>query len=287
MRRIILFMVVVCGGVDRLYGAETPVIRLSREEAPNLLKNSGFEQLDRRGMPTGWSFDNCAVSPQITAAVVPDGTRGNMAVVDSAGNLSAYWSQSAEVKGGNTYYAEVKFRTTGPRCLLWLKTPQWSDGKSPMHHPLSQTELYARAYPWHGEQMKKALSDFIDPRYLRGIDREQWNRYGIEFKVPAGHGITSYQVRGGAYFGEGGRAMLDDFYFGLAETRITAEIAGTGLRSYAVVDAQGKILHQGRLADAPVQRIRFTLPSRVEPYTLKIIGPGGQIFSRSLNNEEK
>lgn len=268
------------------------IIQLSFEFSPNQIINPGFEEIDAaKELPAHWYFDNCASSPDIRGTYQEQGgaLEAKCGVIETAGNLPGYLAQGGlKVEEGKTYYSSVKFRTNGPKCLLWIQTPQYSDGKSALHHPMSSTVIFSRAYPEHGSKMKSLLKNFVDPAYLVGVNAESWTAYSAEFTVPEGVGITDYTVRTGAYFGDPGNVWIDDVYFGRTEFSVNVSLQEKNLKRLRVLNMHGKLLHQADLdAEQAQQKFTFQLPSRYQVYTIEVSTVDGQIIQKEISDEIK
>lgn len=248
------------GGVPRL--------ELSSCAGGNLLRNPGFEELDRNGNPKYWSFDNCSRSPRVSGRIERDGKNGHMAVVELREINSGYWTQPVRVEAGRRYHVQAEFRSRGPRCLLWIRTNQYNDGKSSYCQPLSDTDIISTvADPKYGGAMAEELANFIDSRFLCCVSPDKWQVYSHEFTVPEGHGIDTYFVKPGAYFGGEGCMMTDNVWFGPAEFTLTAKVSGPGIAAVRVVDSRGRTAAERPVApNAPAV---FRLPSRKELYTVE------------------
>ena len=264
--------------------AEPFELKISKEYAPNLLKNPGFEELAGSNKPAFWQFDNCSASKELEPIIINDGAIGkNAAAVKTAGNLFGYWMQEVKVTEGKTYYAHANFKVNGSRALLWVKTAEYSDGKSPLHHPKSSTEIYARAYPEHGEELKKVLQYFIDPFYIQAVSSSEWNLYAMEFTVPSGHNISKYAIRAGAYGGNSGWVMIDDVYIGLSQYKLKLEISGSNLKKFKIITQAGNTVALKELASSSgVQLFEIELPSRMERYFVEVEDTQGKLYRRDI-----
>lgn len=267
-----------------MLAAESFELKTAREYSPNLLRNPGFEELDGSGKPSFWHFDNCSASKELESIILNDGAIGkNAAAVKTAGNLFGYWMQEVKVSEGKTYYAHANFKVNGPRALLWVKTAEYSDGKSPLHHPKSSTEIYARAYPEHGEELKKVLQYFIDPFYIQAVSSSEWNLYSMEFTVPPGHNISKYAIRAGAYGGHSGRVMIDDVYIGLSKYILKLEISGSNLKKFKIMTQAGNTVALKELTSSSgVQSFEIELPSRTERYFVEVEDTHGKLYRRDI-----
>lgn len=264
--------------------AEPFELKISKQYAPNLLKNPGFEELAGSNKPSFWHFDNCSASKELEPIILNDGAIGNnAAAVRTAGGLFGYWMQEVKVTEGNTYYAHANFKVNGSKALLWVKTAEYSDKKSPLHHPKSSTEIYARAYSEHGEELKKVLQYFIDPFYIQAVSSSEWNIYSMEFTVPSGHNISRYAIRVGAYGGNSGWVMIDDVYFGLSKYKLTLEISGSNLKGVKVMTLAGKAVFSKDLGSSSgKQLLEVELPSRQERYFVEVEDIKGKSYRRDI-----
>lgn len=264
--------------------AEPFELKIDKEYAPNLLKNPGFEELNNDSKPLFWQFDNCSSSKELEPIILNEGAIGrNSAAVKTAGNLFGYWMQEVKVSEDKTYYAHVNFKVSGPRALLWVKTAEYSDKKSPLHHPKSSTEIYAKAYPEHGEELRKVLQYFIDPFYIQAVSSSEWNLYAMEFTVPPGHNITKYAVRAGAYGGNSGWVMIDDVYIGLSQYKLKLEISGLNLKKFKIMTQAGNTVALKELASSSsVQSFEIELPSRTERYFVEVEDTQGKLYRRDI-----
>lgn len=269
-------------GISCNISADELTVSVKKEYSPNLLKNSDFEVLDKSGKPEFWVFDNCSASKKLEAGVTSEGAIGNNSIiVRTAGRLFGYWRQDVPVKEGNSYCASVKFKLNS-KGLLWIKTSQYDDKKSPLHDPKSSTQIYARAYPEHGEYFKKIISAFIDPFYIQPVSDKEWNTFSLEFTVPEGHGINLYEFRAGAYGGDAGWVMADDAYFGLAEGKVHIEVKGA-ISSVVVKNLEGKIfLEKSTNTENTINTFTVNLPSMIERYYIEIKDRQGKINKRDL-----
>lgn len=262
--------------------AEEFNVRINKEYSQNLLKNPDFELLDNSGKPDGWTFDNCSASKNLEPGVTQEGAIGkNSIIVKTAGHLFGYWKQTVPVKEGQNYCALIKFKLNS-KGLLWIKTPQYDDKKSPLHTPKSSTQIYAKAYPEHGEYFRKIMSDFIDPFYIQPVSDKEWNTFSLEFTVPEGHGIDMYEFRAGAYGGGRGWVMADDAYFGLAECTAHIEIEGK-IKNIKVKNLEGKIfLDKNVNQESDINKFDVTLPSMLDRYYIEIKDNQGNISKRDI-----
>jgi len=280
-KAIVFTGILFLGGLAR--GEDTFSLELKKEYSPNLLKNPGFEELDSKGNPEYWSFDNCSQSDQIKPEIVHDGVIGkNSAIVKTEGRLFGYWRQNATVKEGERYCGYVQFKLNS-RGLLWIKTSQYDDKKSPLHHPKSSTEIYAKAYPEHGDNLRKVLSDFIDESYIQPVSEKDWNRFSLEFTVPAGKGINNYEVRAGSYGGEKGWVMIDDAYFGLSKYMLKIKLSGKALKNIKIKSLDGSVIFEKKLnPETETYNFNAEIPSQVDRYYIEIQDGKGNINRRDI-----
>lgn len=255
-----------------LSGAELTV-RVRRELSPNLLKNPGFEKLDKNGRPENWWFDNCSKSPYVIEGVAKE--NGNTFVTVELKRVnSGYWTQQIPVQEGKRYCAATDFRAIGSTAMIWVRTDDWQDGKSPQHHPLSSTEIYITASPRHGKLMIDELSLFIDPALLSSVEADNWKPRMQEVVIPTGHNIRNYFFKPGAYFGAVGIVMIDNCYFGLAEHTVKMTISGGTADRFQVVDNDGKIAASGKLSSG--NYAEYKLPSLTANYTVELFDVKGK-----------
>ncbi len=262
-----------------------PTVEVLRHPAPNLLDNPGFEQLDAAGNPVDWEFADMANSGKIHAFSTAGGAGGGNAVkIVTPGNLPGYWThrRPVPVREGERYFASVKFKAAGPRVLLWLRTEQYQDGKSSLFPPWSQTEIFSQGDGSQGEDLRDQLGLFIPAELVRVIGAREWHTFTMEFTVPAGHGVTDYTVRAGAFFGASGWLMIDDVYFGLAACEVELNIAGSGLTQVQIVAADGEVAATLPLdPELEIQSVTAALPSSQKHYRLKLTG-GDNVWEQEL-----
>jgi hypothetical protein len=283
MLKKIIFMV-VSAFILNINAGEEFSLEMQKQYSPNLLKNTGFEKLDKARKPLHWHFDNCSRSSDIKPGIKAKGAIDKFAaLITTAGNLYGYWMQEVSVIEGKTYYASVNFKVYKAKGLLWIKTGQYHDGKSALHHPRSSTVLMDVAAYEHGESLKKILQDFIEPAYLQGVSSDKWNEYSVEFTVPKGHGIDKYAFRTGAYGGNSGWIMVDNVYFGLAKYKLKLTVTGKNLKSLRIINANNKEIFSQNIAGRNGKVIfEVELPSRQERYFVEIKDVNGKSYRRDI-----
>lgn len=259
-------------------------LKISKEYSPNILKNYGFENLEKKDKPLNWHFDNCSASPDLIPSISSQGAIDkHAALVITKGNLFGYWLQGVDVVEGQTYYASVELKVSETVGLLWIRTGQYHDGKSALHHPKSSTVLFSIANSAHGESLKKVLVDFIDPAYLQGVSPDKWNTYSVEFTVPKGHGIDKYEFRAGAYGGEAGWVMIDNAYLGLAKYKLKLVLTGSELKSIRIVNTKNQEVFAQNLVGNDGEIIfDVELQSRQERYFIEIKDVNGKNYKRNI-----
>lgn len=259
-------------------------LKISKEYSPNILENHGFENLDKKGNPLNWHFDNCSASPALIPSISSKGAIDKYAaVVTTEGNLFGYWLQEVDVIEDQTYYASIELKVSETTGLLWIQTSQYHDGKSALHHPRSSTVLFSIANSVHGESLKEVLKDFIDPVYLQGVSPDKWNTYSVEFTVPKGHGINKYGFRAGAYGGSAGWVMIDNAYFGLTKYKLKLTLTGNGLKNIRIVDVRNKeFFAQNLVGENDKTEFEVELPSRQESYFVEIEDINGKNYRRKI-----
>lgn len=277
MKKIFLLLLIFAVSVA---GADITV-KTQKKLSKNLLVNPGFEKLGRNGKPVNWWFDNCSNSPYVLGHI--ENENGNKFVsVELRRINSGYWTQKVAVEEGKRYCAAADLRAIGSTAMMWLRTDDWHDGKSPQHEPLSSTEVYIISSPRHGEEMISELSLFIDPSMLNSIEAKQWKRRIHEIVIPSGHNIHHYFFKPGAFFGAEGKVMIDNCYFGLAEHSVMIEVSGSkNFSRFEVMDNAGKIVASGVLDDSGCAE--FKLPSLATNYKLEIFdNQGKKIYGGKL-----
>jgi hypothetical protein len=251
-------------------------LTVARAEAPNLLRNPGFEHGNPK--PDGWSFGGSA-GFGTSAGLTNNARSGAVAAwVRGKSDWPAYWTQSLPVREGVCYYAALytKFHLSSGHAGLRVYTNQYADPGS-WTNRTSHTDV--RAY--YEEGQGQGLEDFLDPRYLNQVKPDQWNLHELEFVVPAGKKITHYILWAGQY--GIGETLLDDAYLGEAAFALTGTMTGSGLKTLRVVDAKGQQhLNLPLKADATAHTFQVTLPSRLSRYFLDVTDSHGKSWRKSL-----
>ncbi len=266
-------------------GADIPGVTMTRNFAANLVKNGAFSAVDANNQPQNWKFANYSKSPDFRYSVAQWEGR-NCIQIDSPGQKYGYYTQPVMVTEGVRYYVGAKIRTRGTNALIWLKCQEYHDGGSAMgHYPPSKTNIFLRANPEHGADMKKILDDFIPPECVAGVSADSWTGYYIEITPPTGKGVKSYMMQLGAFGGNLGFVAYTDAVFAPAESTLDIAIAAAGWKEYQVVGTNGE-RHKGTLnPDLTNQKVQLKLSSRLAKYQLELVNASNKRFVMEVPNE--
>lgn|GEM_PF-6148932 len=254
-------------------------LAVQREYSPNLIKNSGFEELDTAGMPTEWGFDNCSRSKYIRPEVVSPGAGGRHAAKIGLADrdnpeLYGYWVQTVRnMQEGRKYYLALKVWNKNINFTYWIQN---DGGKTPM-------TLIVPFFSPPGDIGTEVLPKFIDSNWVRGFRKNAWNAVEGEFEVPEKSEITAIALRLGCYASTQGEVVIDDVYLGLAANRVKVKITGSGLKEIAVYTETGaRVLTQELNPNVVTQNWNFELPSRYTGYCFRIEDVKGHSYQRKL-----
>lgn len=275
MKTYILISALICAiGII----ADDVSVEVKKIPAVNLLKNPQFMVEKDNKAPKDWLFSNYSKLPGFEYQA-----DNGVFHIQTTGGLYGYLVQPGiPVEEGKKYYAEAWVKLNS-RALLWLITMQYDDKLSPFFSPKSGTRIFSIANPDHGENLVRELQYFISPDYLLPVSETKWNHCALEFTVPAGHGITSYDFRIGSYGGSAGWIEIKDPYFGSAVFQAVVTLGGTGLTELKVCTSGG-----GEVKSFPLdpkrkqQKINITLESRLFQYYMEITNQSGLTVRRSL-----
>jgi len=177
----------------------------------NRLKNADLSGHEGQERVPEWQFTT-AMPGNFDRGWVEAGRSGSgcLHLKAHSDRMSGYWWQDAPVKPGERLMVRCWIRTAGGRNLLYL---------TGMAKPAS-----GQPYAFDQRAMISSLKSFwlapewINPRYLRGPDPEEWLLLQKVVEIPGGMAVLRVHI--GAYFLQG-ELWADDFYVGLPQMEVT------------------------------------------------------------------
>ena len=259
-------------------GGET-ALELRCIPSPNLVRNAGFAKVDPAGHPENWRFDNCSRSPRFSSRVVsrPD---GNWLAVDADWQKFGYWLQSVPVEEGVSYLASVEVQSDAPAPALWVRCEagEKTSAKTP-----GKIEYIVSPRLHHGDEMKKALKDFIEEKLIRTLSPVNWNRIGKAIKIPENRGMHTLEMRIGIYGGNAGQARFRAPILRKAESVLEAKISGNG---WTLLKVRGAKPESVKLdPEKTEQTVSVVLPAARRIYRAELSGRDGKKCSGETINE--
>lgn len=262
-----------------LLAGESESLKLRCIPSPNLVRNADFSQLDEKGLPREWSFDNCSRSPEFKSQVVRH-PEGNYLAIDTAWIKFGYWLQNVPVEEGKTYWAAAEVQSDAPGLAIWLRCQP--TGKI-AGRPTGKTEYLFHANLRNGDEMKEMLKDFIDEELLSVLSSKNWNTLGKEIVVPRDRGIKICAMRIGIYGGRAGQGRYRNPVFREAKTTLQAKITGTGWTQLRAVGAKPETVKLD--PSKAEQNVSMVLPHAGRIYKVELSGKNGRRASKEVINE--
>ena len=250
-----------------LAAGEGDALKLRLIPSPNLVRNADFRELNEKGLPKEWHFDNCSRSPYFKSEVIQK-EDGNCLAVNTEWKKFGYWLQDIPVQEGITYRAGVEVQSDDPTPGLWLMLQRKPDAAAWK----GRTEFLSFRSTIMGDEMREALRDFVDEDLLVCMSATRWLLLDTAVPVPAGSGISACAMRVGIYGGNAGQARFRNPFFRAEQPTLEAEITGSGWTQ----------LH---VAGAVPETVKLD-PAKAQQVVTVLLPKGKSIYKAELSDRE-
>ena len=263
-----------------LLAGESEALKLRRIPSPNLVRNADFSKLDEKGLPREWKFDNCSRSPDFKSKIV-QGENCNYLAVNTAWIKFGYWMQDIAVKEGVSYYVGCQVQSDDPNIAVWLKS-QTEKKNVPRKASVKTEHLFYKTTTM-GDDTRAALKDFVDEDLIVTMSAKNWIGIYNEIVIPAGLGIHLCTLRLGIYGGNAGQARFLNPVFREAQSRLEAEISGTGWVQLRISGAKPESVKLD--PSAKQQTVSVVLPKTKRIYKVDLCDQKGGKITKEVSNE--